>query len=189
MWRNIKYLLWCLVIVVIFSGIISALANWEILFSEDIWSNIATFGGFSLSLCGIFLTILLYNYITYEDVKKNIHEEQYLSKKGLEELKSDLENFVKILGNNQEFNKTDLSKEINRIRYFYNIAVTNPNSILSSSKKDLGRLVSEINRRGLGKKSNDEINKNLKHILRDNALTCLRSIEIIYESYNQYVRK
>lgn len=183
--RNFLYLMGCIIFVMFITLILYIFYRKEYIMGGENWILIVTLLGFSISLCGLLLTIWLYNYITYEDVKRNLDEEYYLKKKGIKSLQEDLKVLIQVLENNKLFIKQDLNKQVRTIIYCNSVAQKNPKSELAMSKKCLSKLVSDINQCGLCKKHYSEISiRNRKKIIQ-RAYDCLINIEVIIESFEK----
>lgn len=179
--KNTCYLLICLIIVITISIIISFLESKNIIFEKETWDRIITYGGFSLTLIGVIVTIWLYNYVTYEAVEDNVFEELHLTNKGLDDLIDALDHFINYLNKKNGIN---LNKQISTIKFYYKQTENNPKSLLAPHKKRLKVLVSSINRSGIGKYDISAINGDFKHKMIMEAYECINTIKMIQEKNN-----
>lgn len=186
--KNILYILICLFIVFSLSLLFFKLQTHDIFFTSSEWATIYSHVGFSLTLLGVIIAIWLYNYITYEDVQKSINEDHYLSIKGLEELKKNLNKFVDKLNVEKNFSKVDFSPQIHAIKHYFEFINGNPKSTLAPYKKNFSTLVSHINRSAIGKKDNNAIDIHTRRKLAGEASNCIRTIEIIQEIHKKQAR-
>lgn len=155
-------------------------------FESATWNKIITYFGFSFTFFGVLLTIWLYQFVTYDDVSAKINQEKYLTTKGLKELKSSLQSFIRKLKTEENFSTVDISKEIYAIRHYYEMVKENPRSILSadSFKRKFALLVSSINKNAIERKKINEIDQRIRNQLIGEASDCIRIIQIISEGKN-----